>query len=116
LLYERIRKINSFHEKQLRQLNDSNAISEEMRRVEEEYDSEVKVDATMVLGELKNRIPYERRNHILGLPEINPADPKAGSPSMYTAPWPGPFNLLFSQMLANEMEELVKLLPDKGAR
>jgi hypothetical protein len=65
----------------------------------------------MVRKALQSRIPYEHRKHILGLPDLKPADPRAGSVSLYGA-FPSPFNLFFSEQLANELEELVKLLPD----
>jgi hypothetical protein len=66
LLYKKIRDVNSFHEKRLDELktkNDSNGISEEMRRVEDEYNNEISTDAKMVLDELKKsdtlRTPQE---------------------------------------------------------
>ena len=65
----------------------------------------------MVLVELRNRIPYGKRKHIIGLPNINPADPRDGSVSLYSV-MTGESGFWFSELLAREIEELVKLLPN----
>src|SRR5438094_6244935 len=82
---------------------------EQSQKGAEEFDRESKVDAQMVLLELRNRIPFEKRKHIIGLPNIRPADPRDGSVSLYSV-LPGEFGFWWSEMLAREIEELVKLL------
>jgi hypothetical protein len=77
-----------------------------------EFDENYRTDARMVLLELRNRIPYAARKHIVGLPNINPADKRAGKVSMYDI-FPAEFAVGFSDLLAREIEELVKLLPDE---
>lgn len=84
---------------------------EEMAQAGLEFDSKYRVEARMVLQEVRNRIPYEARKHIIGLGSINPADVRAGKVSLYDL-FPADFAVGFSELLAREIEELVKLLPD----
>ena len=65
----------------------------------------------MVLIELRNRIPMEARKHIVGLPNIKPADERDGQVSLYDI-IPRNMAVFTSDMLAREIEELTKLLPD----
>jgi len=83
---------------------------EEMAQAGLEFDAKYRVDARMVLQELRNRIPYDARKHIIGLGNMNPADVRAGKVSLYDL-FPADFAVGFSDLLAREIEELVKLLP-----
>ena len=123
LLYKKIKAMNSFYGGNIRKLQTqlntkqidkekfAELSREQVQKGAEEFDKESRVDAQMVLVELRNRIPYGKRKHIIGLPNINPADPRDGSVSLYST-MTGEFGFWWSELLAREIEELVKLLPD----
>ena len=83
----------------------------EMRRASEEYERELSVDAGMLRRELRSRVPYEKRKHIVGLPDMLPANPNAGAVSFYDV-MGAPFSLAWAGLLARELQQLAKLLPD----
>jgi hypothetical protein len=124
LIYKKIRDMNSFYNvndlklqnkrdrKEIDEAKYQELVRQQMLQAGDEFIRELRTDAIMVLTALRGRIPYEHRKHIVGLPDIMPADPRAGSVSLYSVT-PGVFNLFWSEMLANEIEELVKLLPDR---
>lgn len=123
LLYEKIRQINNYNDERIRELNNKLAKkeidegklviarNEEIARYTKEFDEKIRVDAVMVLGELRNRIPLDKRKHFIGLPDIRPADRRDSSVSLHRA-MPSAMSVHFSGLLANEIEELVKLLPN----
>jgi hypothetical protein len=124
ILYKKIQDLDSFHNKNIRELKAQHERKEidklqlkqlwdkQEAQVAEEFAKELRTDALMVREELRNRIPEERRKHIIGLPNVNPADSREGSVSLYSV-LPTPLNFHVSGQLAYEIEELVKLLPDK---
>jgi len=87
-------------------------VKEQRERFTNEYAREHRVDARMVLTELYNRIPPKARKHLMGLPGITDNDPRSGIVSMYDI-MPPEVSIYFSDQLANQIEELVKLLPDR---
>jgi len=123
-IYRKIHAMNQHYNASIRELRKKSARNEldEVKRRElereitskggEEFNRELRTDATMVVRELRNRIPYASRKHIVGLPDINPADKRAGSVSRYTV-MPAEFSFFWSDQLAREIEELVKLLPER---
>jgi hypothetical protein len=121
-LYGRIKTINSHYsgiavlrqdrlaKKEISPEESGRLWQEEKAKAGEEFEG-LRVEARMILVELRNRIPYEARKHIVGLPSINPADKRAGSVSLHDV-FPSGLAVGFSDLLAREIEELVKLLPD----
>jgi len=83
---------------------------QEALRAAEEYERKYRIDAQMVVRELRNRIPYAARKHIVGLPEIRPADSRAGNVDLGSV-MSSEFSLYYSDALCREIEELAKLLP-----
>ena len=82
-----------------------------MAKAGDEFDQKHRVDARMVLLELRNRIPFEARKHIIGMGGVKPEDKRAGVVSLYDI-IPADFGVGFAAMLARELKELAKLLPD----
>jgi hypothetical protein len=123
-LYTRIKAMNAHYSqvarnrearhasKEIDDIENGRLWREEMAQAGEEYDRNYRTEARMVLLELRNRTPYQARKHILGMPSINPADNRAGQVSLYDV-FPAEFSVGFSDLLAREIEELVKLLPDQ---
>jgi hypothetical protein len=123
-VYRGIHKLNDFYGANVQQLRQKQQrgeidkpkleelIAAEESRAATEFAREWQVDAALVLRELRNRIPREARKHIVGLPGIKSADPRDGVVSLYDV-LPTPFNLFASDLLAREIEQLVKLLPDR---
>jgi len=123
-VYRRIDEIDQFYDEANRRAKDRKAkheITEEqygeiwvenLRRGGEEFDKSARAEAAIVLDELRKRIPPESRKHIIGLPDLLPADPKEGSVPLYFAAPTMEANYGFTHLLAREIEQLVKLLPD----
>ncbi len=78
-----------------------------------EFDTKLRTDATIVLRELRSRIPYEARKQIPAIPTFEPADPRAGALITLDIPLGPEFSFGMMKPLARELEELVKLLPDR---
>lgn len=96
--------------KEIDQIESGRLWREEMAQAGLEFDAKYRVEARMVLQELRNRIPHDLRKHIIGLGNINPADVRSGKVSLYDL-FPADFAVGFSDLLAREIEELVRLLP-----
>jgi hypothetical protein len=121
-IYRKIDDIDHFYDDGIHRAEDRKAkheITEEqfheiwiasLRRGGDEFDKSVRADAAIVLAELRKRIPYESRKHIVGLPDLLSANPKDGSTSLYFAVPATPYG--FTHLLAREIEQLAKLLPD----
>jgi hypothetical protein len=101
---------------------------EELQRAGEEFERDLKTDALIVLWELRKRVPAETRKHIIGLkgipdivltpdgrPDVEhqaPVDGPNGAPVSSMGVMGIKFDFAFSRTLADEIEQLTKLLPD----
>jgi hypothetical protein len=79
----------------------------ENKRAEEEFDTNIRVDALMIYEELARRVPATAKMQF-GLPRLNPADKRDESISLYRMP----VGIMFAPILASDIEERVKALPD----
>jgi len=76
----------------------------------EEY-GRYRVDASMCLQELRNRVPPEARKHFPGIPGIRDSDPRGGA-VVLTDLLPNSVSVMMVEFLVRELEMLSKLLPD----
>lgn len=118
-----MRSIVSYHNDQNTELNSKRRKREvtdiqfqelrekEQTRASEEFTDKVKVEAIRVLDELTKRVPVVARGQI-GLPRLNPADKRDPSVSLHRV-IPSPMDVGFAPLLADNIEELCKALPDR---
>ena len=123
---ENIKRILTIHENNLKQLEIQAAkekktdkevftiVTREIHRASEQFSAEAKIDAFTVLDELRLRTPPAVRDRIVTvLPHLKPADNPDADVTFHRLLAFSPFSIGFVQQLADEIEELSRLLPDK---
>ena len=93
--------------------NDASAFFpyELMAQAGAEYSRAYRAEPQWSEGNCRIEFLMNRASISFGLPSLNPADPRAGKVSLYDV-MPESFSIMFVDLLAREIEELGKLLPD----
>lgn len=124
LLVQNTRDLISSYEEQDRRLQDrydkkeidEKALGQQQNEIltqaGKEYHEKFYTDVLVTLMELRNRVPKEKRQQFIALPDLNPADSRDPTVSSYGG-MSIPFSFLAAQMVIDEIEKLTMLLPDK---
>lgn len=120
-----IRDIMSLHEKYLTDIKSeltSKTLTEqqygerseqERGRAAKQFEKEIRADALILLDELRSRLPPEiRERNVTSSPKFRSADHPEAEVSIHRL-IPSNFSVITASFLANEIEDLAKVLPDR---